>query len=222
MPKYKVVEMFESINGEGKKAGQLALFIRFQFCNLNCSYCDTKWANTKKSPFTWMSLEEILETARQRGIKNITLTGGEPLLQSHIFALLEAFSKEKMFEVEIETNGSIPLKKFQSIENSPSFTLDYKLPQSNMEEYMCLENFSSVSAKDTIKFVVSDLQDLERSREIMNKYSLIGKCSLYLSPVFGKIPLPSIVDFMKKYHLNGVNMQLQMHKFIWDPETKGV
>lgn len=62
-----------------------------------------------------MSLEEILETARQRGIKNITLTGGEPLLQSHIFALLEAFSKEKMFEVEIETNGSIPLKNFNPL-----------------------------------------------------------------------------------------------------------
>lgn len=222
MPKYKVVEIFESINGEGKKAGQLALFIRFQYCNLNCSYCDTKWANSKNSPFTWMSLEEILSLAKEKRIKNITLTGGEPLLQTDIRSLLEAFSKEKQFEIEIETNGSVPLETFRNIENSPSFTIDYKLPESHMEEYMSLENFSSVHRNDTVKFVVSNRKELEKAKEIIEQYSLIGKCAVYFSPVFGKIALPSIVDFMKEHHLNGVNMQLQMHKFIWDPEEKGV
>ena len=71
---YKVVEIFESINGEGKKAGQLALFIRFQKCNLNCSYCDTKWANSDTSPYTLMSLEELYNKVVESGIKNITIT----------------------------------------------------------------------------------------------------------------------------------------------------
>lgn len=222
MPRYKVVEIFESINGEGKKAGQLALFIRFQYCNLDCSYCDTKWANGKNSPFTWMSLEEIMSLVKEKEVKNITLTGGEPLLQANIISLLEAFSKDKKFEVEIETNGSIPLAKFREMENPPSFTVDYKLPESHMEDSMYLENFSSMTAKDTVKFVISNIKDLKRAKEIIEKYSLIGTCAVYLSPVFRKISLPSIVDFMKEHHLNGVNMQLQLHKFIWDPETKGV
>ena len=136
--------------------------------------------------------------------------------------LLEAFAKEKQFEMEIETNGSVPLEKFRNLENPPSFTIDYKLPESHMEQYMHLENFSSVQAHDTIKFVVSNRKDLEKAKEIIEQYSLIGKCAVYFSPVFGKIALLSIVDFMKEHHLNGVNMQLQMHKFIWDPEEKGV
>ena len=219
---YKVVEIFESINGEGKKAGQLALFIRFQKCNLNCSYCDTKWANSDTSPYTLMSLEELYNKVIESGIKNITITGGEPLLQENIGEFLKKLSKNLELNVEIETNGSVNLKRFSEIENPPSFTMDYKLPSSNMEKYMDLDNFQYLTEKDTVKFVAGDLADLEKAREIVEKYSLVGKCSVYISPVFGKIELSSIVDFMKKYKINGVNMQLQMHKIIWDPEAKGV
>ena len=98
---YKVVEIFESINGEGKKAGQLALFIRFQKCNLNCSYCDTKWANSDTSPYTLMSLEELYNKVVESGIKNITITGGEPLLQENIGEFLKKLSKNLDLNVEI-------------------------------------------------------------------------------------------------------------------------
>lgn len=219
---YKVVEIFESINGEGKKAGQLALFIRFQKCNLNCSYCDTKWANSDTSPYTLMSLEELYNKVIESGIKNITITGGEPLLQENIEEFLKKLSKNLDLNIEIETNGSVNLKRFSEIENPPSFTMDYKLPSSNMEKYMDLDNFQYLTEKDTVKFVAGDIKDLEKAREVIEKYSLVGKCAVYISPVFGKIELSSIVDFMKKYKLNGVNMQLQMHKIIWDPEAKGV
>ncbi len=100
--------------------------------------------------------------------------------------------------------------------------MDYKAPSSNMEKFMDLENFSYLTNNDTIKFVVGSIKDLEKTKEIIDKYSLIGKCSIYLSPVFGKIELSNIVNFMKIHKLNGVNMQLQMHKIIWDPEAKGV
>lgn len=81
---YRVVEIFESINGEGKKAGQLAIFIRFQRCNLNCSYCDTRWANREDAPYVTMNEDEIYERVIASGIKNVTITGGEPLLQENI------------------------------------------------------------------------------------------------------------------------------------------
>ena len=222
MINYKVVEIFESINGEGKKAGQLALFIRFQKCNLNCSYCDTKWANKDDSPYSLMSLEELYKKVVESGIKNITITGGEPLLQKNIEIFLKKLAENPEISVEIETNGSINLKKFREIKNGPSFTMDYKLPKSNMEKFMDLENFKYLTKKDTVKFVASDIDDLEIAREIIEKYSLVEKCAVYISPVFGKIELSSIVDFMKKYNMNGVNMQLQIHKIIWDPEAKGV
>lgn len=222
MINYKVVEIFESINGEGKKAGQLALFIRFQKCNLNCSYCDTKWANKDDSPYSLMSLEELYKKVVESGIKNITITGGEPLLQEKIEIFLKKLAENPEISVEIETNGSINLKKFREIKNGPSFTMDYKLPKSNMEKFMDLENFKYLTKKDTVKFVANDIDDLEKAREIIEKYSLVEKCAVYISPVFGKIELSSIVDFMKKYNMNGVNMQLQIHKIIWDPEAKGV
>ncbi len=222
MINYKVVEIFESINGEGKKAGQLALFIRFQKCNLNCSYCDTKWANKDDSPYSLMSLEELYKKVVESGIKNITITGGEPLLQENIEIFLKKLAENPEISVEIETNGSINLKKFREIKNGPSFTMDYKLPKSNMEKFMDLENFKYLTKKDTVKFVASDIDDLEKAREIIEKYSLVEKCAVYISPVFGKIELSSIVNFMKKYNMNGVNMQLQIHKIIWDPEAKGV
>ena len=222
MINYKVVEIFESINGEGKKAGQLALFIRFQKCNLNCSYCDTKWANKDDSPYSLMSLEELYKKVVESGIKNITITGGEPLLQENIEIFLKKLAENPEISVEIETNGSINLKKFREIKNGPSFTMDYKLPKSNMEKFMDLENFKYLTKKDTVKFVASDIDDLEKARKIIEKYSLVEKCAVYISPVFDKIELSSIVDFMKKYNMNGVNMQLQIHKIIWDPEAKGV
>ena len=222
MTTYKVVEIFESINGEGKKAGQLAVFVRFQKCNLNCSYCDTRWANADTSPYTPMTTEEIYNKILYSGITNITITGGEPLLQNNIEELLIKLGENPNLKVEIETNGSINLKKFSSLKNPPSFTMDYKAPSSNMEKFMDLENFSYLTNNDTIKFVVSSIKDLEKTKEIIDKYSLIGKCSIYLSPVFGKIELSNIVNFMKTHKLNGVNMQFQMHKIIWDPEAKGV
>lgn len=222
MTTYKVVEIFESINGEGKKAGQLAVFVRFQKCNLNCSYCDTRWANADTSPYTPMTTEEIYNKILYSGITNITITGGEPLLQNNIEELLIKLGENPNLKVEIETNGSINLKKFSSLKNPPSFTMDYKAPSSNMEKFMDLENFSYLTNNDTIKFVVGSIKDLEKTKEIIDKYSLIGKCSIYLSPVFGKIELSNIVNFMKIHKLNGVNMQLQMHKIIWDPEAKGV
>lgn len=222
MANFKVVEMFESINGEGRRVGQLAIFIRLQKCNLNCSYCDTRWANGDDAPYTLMSEDEIYDRILKSGIKNITLTGGEPLLHKDVEILLEKIGNNPNLSLEIETNGSIELEKFSKLKNPPLFTMDYKLPSSKMENKMCLDNFKYLTLKDTVKFVVGTIEDLKKAKEIIERYSLIGKCAVYFSPVFNSIDPVEIVEFMKKNRLNGVNLQLQIHKFIWDPESKGV
>lgn len=222
MANFKVVEIFESINGEGRRVGQLAIFIRLQKCNLNCSYCDTRWANGDDAPYTLMSEDEIYDRILKSGIKNITLTGGEPLLHKDVEILLEKIGENPNLSLEIETNGSIELEKFSKLKNPPLFTMDYKLPSSKMENKMCLDNFKYLTLKDTVKFVVGTIEDLKKAKEIIERYSLIGKCAVSFSPVFNSIDPIEIVKFMKENRLNGVNLQLQIHKFIWDPESKGV
>lgn len=222
MASYKVVEIFTSINGEGRRAGQLALFIRFQKCNLHCSYCDTRWANTDSAAYTKMTEDELYDEIKKSGIRNITLTGGEPLLQPEIGVLLHKLAADNTLSVEIETNGSISIEEFSRLKNPPLFTLDYKLPGSGMEAYMKVENFAYLKPEDTVKFVAGSCQDLERAREVIASFQLTEKCAVYISPVFGAIAPAEIVEFMKQYRLNGVNLQLQLHKIIWDPQQRGV
>ena len=219
---YKVVEKFVSINGEGKYAGQLAVFIRFQGCNLNCSYCDTDWANRADAGYEFMTEDEIYGYIKEQGVRNVTLTGGEPLIQPGIGELLGKLSADESLRIEIETNGSVSLEEYRRFVNPPEFTMDSKLPDSGMTDFMYLENLSNLDKKDTVKFVAGSRGDLEKAKQIMEEYSLIGRCSIYLSPVFGKINPAEMVEFMVENKWNGVNLQLQLHKFIWNPEKRGV
>ena len=168
-----------------------------------------------------MSAEEICELVKNTGVKNVTLTGGEPLLQEGIENLIEKLISQGN-RVEIETNGSVFLEKFALMKNRPVFTMDYKLPSSNMEKYMNTDNFSLLEKSDTVKFVSGSIADLEKAVEVIEKYSLSEKCHVYISPVFDKINPAEIVDFMIKRNLNGVRRQLQLHKFIWEPNRRGV
>lgn len=221
MSRFEVAEKFVSINGEGVKAGELAVFLRFCGCNLNCGYCDTRWANSKAVKPEIMTAEELVDYVKSTGVKNVTLTGGEPLLQGDMARLITLLGKNGA-EVEIETNGSISLKEFAKIQPRPAFTADYKLPSSGMEKYMLTENFSCLSAEDTVKFVVGDTRDLLRAEEVIKNYGLTDTCNVYFSPVFGKIAPGKIVEFMKEKNLNKVRLQLQLHKIIWQPDKRGV
>ncbi|MDE5768099.1 MAG: putative 7-carboxy-7-deazaguanine synthase QueE [Oscillospiraceae bacterium] len=218
---YPVAEKFVSINGEGKRAGELAVFIRFRKCNLRCSYCDTMWANSNDCSVEMLTADEILNYIHEEGVTNVTLTGGEPLLQENIEVLVEKLMKSG-HRVEIETNGSISIKKLSQSNYRPSFTLDYKLPSSNMESFMLTENYDDLTKNDVVKFVAGNLADLKKAAEIIKKFSLTEKCLVYISPIFGKLNPDGIVEFMKLKHLNQVRLQLQLHKFIWNPEERGV
>ncbi len=215
----KVVEKFISINGEGTRVGELAVFVRFQGCNLRCSYCDTMWANEADCPYKEETPEEILDYVKESEIKNVTLTGGEPLLQDEIGELI-ALLLDAGLRVEIETNGSVNLSKFA--EPRPAFTMDYKLPSSGCEEFMNLENMKYLRMEDTVKFVSGSMEDLLRASEIIEKYDLSSRCHVYLSPIFGEIEPSQMVDYMAEKKMNDVRLQIQMHKVIWDPNARGV
>lgn len=220
MNNFKVVEKFISINGEGSKAGQLAAFIRFQGCNLNCSYCDSKYANSDDAKYSLMTEEEIINYLNENKITNVTLTGGEPLLQKNIKSLIFELLKLN-YNVEIETNGSVNIKPFIS-DLRPIFTLDYKTPSSLMENYMNEKNYNYLTKDDVVKFVVGNQKDLITAKNIIDKYDLINKAQVYFSPIYGQIDPKEIVAFMIENQLNGVNFQLQLHKYIWNPNMRGV
>jgi 7-carboxy-7-deazaguanine synthase len=220
--KYKVVETFTSINGEGQKAGELAVFIRFAGCNLSCSYCDTMWANQPETPYTSMTEQELVQIVRDAAVRNVTVTGGEPLLQPGIRELLMELGRLPDVRIEIETNGSIDISEYSRLPVRPCFTLDYKLPGSGMKDAMNMENYKYLTMEDTVKFVVSDETDLDWARRIITEYELQGRCGIYLSPVFGRIEPVDIVNYMIKHRMNQVHVQLQLHKFIWNPNQRGV
>ena len=220
---YRVVEKFVSVNGEGKRSGQLAIFIRFAGCNLRCTYCDTMWANKEDVAYTAMSKEEIYEYIKGTGVNNVTLTGGEPLIQAGMDELLDYLCSDSELTVEIETNGSVDIGNFSEINvNKPKFTMDYKLASSGMEDSMLLENFTKLSNEDTVKFVVGSVEELNKAKYLIDKYRLLDRCSVYFSPIFGSIEPETIVEYMKDNVLNNVVLQLQLHKIIWSPDKKGV
>ena len=131
--------------------------------------------------------------------------------------------------MEIETNGAVSIKPLYelaeklSLTDQLSITLDYKTPGSGMTEYMLMDNYDYLRSYDTVKFVVRDRDDLDKSREIIDTYNLKERqVAIYLSPVFGDIQPREIVEYMIEHKMNGVRNQLQQHKFIWDPDKRGV
>lgn len=219
---FPIIEKFLSIDGEGPTAGQLAAFVRFQGCNLRCTWCDTVYSYDESSVTEHCTAEEILEFIKQSGARCVTLTGGEPLLQPQIGELLSLLDKEETLLTHIETNGSVDItpfrKKFQNI----SFIVDYKLPKSGMTDRMERKNLSAVTMRDAYKFVIGGQDDLEAALKILQESSLCERTQVFFSPVFGLIEPAEIVEFMKENALNRVRLQLQLHKLIWNPEERGV
>ena len=228
---FRVAECFLSINGEARRAGELSAFIRFTGCNLKCNYCDTSWACDANAPYELMTAEDIHNYIKELNVKNVTLTGGEPLLQPEFSALLLELLSDKRLRVEIETNGAVDITPLinevttnlgKAAAERMSFTLDYKCPGSGMESFMNPKNFTAARHVDTVKFVVSDERDLDKMSEVCAKYGLTDKLQVYVSAVFDRISPETIVGYMITHNLNDIRLQLQLHKYIWDPDKRGV
>lgn len=242
--KMKVVEIFNSIDGEGIRAGELTTFIRLYGCNLRCSYCDSRYACEKTEenlPYTEMSISNIIKQCDKYDTNNITLTGGEPLIHEDVCYLLQALS-EAGYDVNVETNGAVDISEYFDAYgyilpkySNVFFTIDYKCPSSDMERFMLPDNFDIGKqgySNIVYKFVVGSIEDLDVARKLITEHIIPDSVDLnktnyvYLSPVFGKIEPKEIVEYMQKYSLYNskvkVRIQLQLHKFIWDPDKRGV
>ena len=245
-----VIEIFSSIDGEGSRQGLLTTFLRLHDCNIRCSYCDTTYSYGIDSVFTEMTVAEVANVIESLGNHRITITGGEPLLQevavvelidelnrrnvqtmqdntsgqigSTCIIDIDKFDKREMlndslYDFNIETNGTI-VPSFQR--ENVWFTYDYKTPSSLAEESMNVDIFKAATERDLIKFVVGSPEDLDCMRRIIDQYPTAAQ--IYVSPVWGQIEAVSIIDYMKAYNLQNVRFQLQIHKFVWDPDAKGV
>lgn len=213
----RVVEIFKSIDGEGKRAGLPTTFIRLAGCNLRCEYCDTAYA-FDTSCAKEMSVDHIIEECKDLGVSSITLTGGEPLVHPHVITLLAEMNKTHLFDINVETNGTIDPSKYHLLEDV-WFTVDYKCPSSGEERKMNARAFETLREKDVLKFVVGSEEDLNRALEVIETYQPAAQ--IYFSPVFGYEP-SKIVEFLLEKQLHHCKVQLQMHKYIFDPNARGV
>jgi 7-carboxy-7-deazaguanine synthase len=210
----QVCETFVSLMGESSRAGLPAYFIRLTGCNLRCRYCDTQYAYEGGAPQT---VAALVAAARAQPHCLALVTGGEPLLQAETPILMAALL-EAGFTVCLETNGSVPIG---GVDARVSRLVDIKCPASGMAEHNDWANLDLLTARDEIKFVVSDRHDFTWALEIIRRHHLIRRVAVLISPVYGEVPLSEaaawIVDSGLPLRLNP-----QLHKYIWGPDLQGV
>ncbi len=209
-----VNEIFKSIQGESSYAGLPCSFVRLTGCNLKCSYCDTSYAFDDGQE---MNISSIISHIDNSGIKLVEITGGEPLLQKETPLLIETLLKKKFF-VLVETNGSVDI---DIVPSKAVIIMDLKCPGSGMSDRMKWENIEKLSGNDEVKFVIGDRRDYLWSVEKIREYELNKKSHILFSPVCGKLEPKILVKWIMEDNLN-VRFQLQLHKYIWGVDAKGV
>lgn len=210
----KINEIFYSIQGESTKAGLPCIFVRLTYCNLRCSYCDTKYAFYEGRD---LSVNDVLAEISRYNCKLVEITGGEPLVQKESAGLMTELCNSG-YTVMLETGGSLSIK---DVDKRVKVIMDVKTPSSNMSGKNLFENFNYLKTGDELKFVIGSKEDFEWSKDILRKYELEGKYEILFSPVFGSIKPVELAGLILDNNLN-VRMQLQLHKYIWDPEKRGV
>ena len=212
-----VVEQFLSVQGESSYAGKLCWFIRLAGCNLNCSYCDTKYAK-QFSDGSLISIEALVEKAIASGAEIIEVTGGEPLLQAGVVGLCDKLLATGL-TILIETNGSLAIDKLPA---SIIRIMDVKLPSSGESDNICYANFSLLNPLDEVKFVISNRADYDFAKHIVEKYlAADAEREILFSPVWDQITPATLARWVVADKLK-VRVQLQLHKYIWPPEMRGV
>ncbi|MCH8285663.1 radical SAM protein [candidate division KSB1 bacterium] len=210
----KINEIFLSIQGESTHVGRLCLFIRTTGCNLRCTYCDTEYAFYGGKE---MTIPELIDIVRKSGVNLIEITGGEPLMQDDLPELVDMLLSEN-YEVLVETGGSIDIG---TISANAIKILDLKCPSSGMMDKNIYDNINKLGAKDEVKFVIGTKEDFDWAVEIIEKYRLDTKVTVLFSPVFDELKPVQLAEWILKDKPN-VRMQLQLHKYIWEPDTQGV
>ncbi|MBP1154800.1 7-carboxy-7-deazaguanine synthase [Paenibacillus sp. PvR052] len=222
--KLPMVEIFETVEGEGTRAGFPTVFVRLFGCNLRCTWCDTKYSYPPAEAEFVMTIGDIVAEASRYASKHVCLTGGEPLLYGdRSAALIEALAGTGRFtDLHIETNGAIDLSPFIERINSPivRYIMDYKLPDSGEEDQMLTSNLSMLRPQDELKFVIGSERDFLAAKAILETFKTAA-LPLF-SPVWETMPPHKLVSLLLEHGLSQVKLNMQLHKIIWDPAMRGV
>ena len=210
----KINEIYYSLQGESTHSGRPCVFIRLTYCNLRCSYCDTEYAFFEGND---MILSEIVERVKSFNCQLVEVTGGEPLIQKNVIPLLHALCEDG-YEVLLETAGHIDMS---DTDPRVKRIMDIKCPSSGESEKILWENIEFLKSDDEVKFVVGSHEDLRFAKKTIEKYEIYNRCSVIISPVFDKLDHQEIAEWILQNHLP-VRMQIQLHKLIWDPTSRGV
>lgn len=208
-------EIFHSIQGESTHAGRPCVFVRLTACDLRCTWCDTPYAFAEGRKTT---IEDVVERVAAFGCEVVEITGGEPLLQADVYPLMDRLLGAG-HTVMLETGGHI------SVERVPPGVIkivDVKCPGSGEDARNCWDNLSRLTPRDEVKFVLRDRRDYDYAKGVVSRYSLPDRCGAVLfSPVHGVLAPADLAAWMLEDRVP-VRLQLQVHKYIWGAEARGV
>lgn len=211
----RVNEIFYSIQGEGSRAGEPCVFVRFTGCGLRCSYCDTEYAFYEGED---LPVSSIIERVRSYGCRLVELTGGEPLEQEGVYTLIDALLAEG-YDLMVETGGHMDISR---VDTRAKRIVDLKTPGSGMTHRNYYENITYLTPHDEVKFVIGDRADYEWSKGQVELFDLTERCAFVLfSPVTGKLKLTDLAEWILADKIH-VKLQTQLHKLIWPGIERGV
>jgi 7-carboxy-7-deazaguanine synthase len=210
-----VNEIFHSIQGESTHTGRPCVFVRLTACDLRCSWCDTTYAFHEGRR---MSIDDVLTEVERFGCPVVEITGGEPLLQREVFPLMDRLLADGR-TVLVETGGH------RSLADVPAGVvkiMDIKCPGSGEASKMDWSNLARLAAGDQVKFVITNREDYEYARDVTTRERLTERVEAVLfSPAHGVLHPRVLAEWILADRL-AVRLQLQAHKYIWDPSTRGV
>ncbi|MCC6163908.1 MAG: radical SAM protein [Acidobacteria bacterium] len=208
-------EIYASIQGESSLAGQPCTFVRLTACDLRCTWCDTVYAFTEGRK---QSLDDILDEVRRFGVPLVEVTGGEPLLQKNVIPLMQRLLDEG-YTVLLETGGHV------SIADVPAGVhriVDVKCPGSGESARVHWPNLDRLTPRDEVKFVIASREDFDYARDVVTSHDLTRRCAaVHFSPAWGIVEPATLAAWILDGRLP-VRLQLQQHKYIWDPATRRV
>jgi len=210
-----VNEIFQSIQGESSYAGLPCVFVRLTACDLRCSWCDTAYAFDEGRK---RELDDVLDEVASFGCRLVEVTGGEPLLQSDVYPLMQRLL-DAGYEVLLETGGHVPLERVPA---GVVRIVDVKCPGSGEAEKMDWGNLPRLGVRDEVKFVIADRADYDYAKAVVARHGLSSRvANVLFSPVHGVMPAADLAAWVLADRLP-VRVQLQVHKYIWGPSTRGV
>jgi len=212
----RVTEIFRSIQGESTHAGRPCTFVRLTGCPMRCTWCDSEYTFTGGEH---ISLDEVMKQVHDFGCRLVEVTGGEPLAQREGFDLIKRLCDED-YEVLVETGGYVST---EDLDQRAKIILDVKCPASGEAERNHWPNLARLRPHlDEVKFVVANRDDWDFARKVVRDYDLESRAgSILISPAWEQIDLQELADWIVESGLK-MRMQLQMHKYIWGPDTTGV